>query len=242
MKHNFRDGTRKFGEECICVQFMVRYVGENNVVMNKNRSLFGKKIREARAEQDIGLRELARRVGIDYSRLSRIERGERPPPDLQLVLNIARALRLNRERLLALAGVPEEVISSMTGREGVENWIPGRVSDKQGKLTVIRVGSGSFKVVKEPETEDVLVGLRPEDITLFLSDDSFSNSSARNRIEGRVTTVEPQGNYNWVIVDCGGFNLKVAITDTSLSKMDLQPGKQVFATFKATAPVVKSAE
>ncbi|MCF7890075.1 helix-turn-helix domain-containing protein [Candidatus Bipolaricaulota bacterium] len=207
--------------------------------MNERRSAFGKKVRQARKEEGIGLRELSRRIGIDYSHLSRIERGKRPPPDLEVVVKIASELAIDRAKLLSLAGVPEEIVAESHDREK-RNWISGSVLGKEGDLTKISAGNCILHTVKETEAEEVQLGLRPEDITLYLSEKGFSDSSARNRIKGSVSDIDNFENYNLVSVDYGGFNLEAAITDTSLEKMELSLGKEVFATFKATAPIVKT--
>lgn len=207
--------------------------------MTQKRLAFGKKVRQARKAQGIGLRELARRIDIDYSHLSRIERGKRPPPDLEVVVEIAKELKMDRAKLLSMAGVPEEVITESSDRE-TRNRISGVVVGKEGDLTKINAGDWILHTVENPEAEEVLLGLRPEDITLHLPDEGFSSGSARNTIKGTVSNIEDYENYNLVTVDCGSFNLEVAITDTSLEKMDLSLGKEVFATFKATAPVIST--
>lgn len=206
--------------------------------MRQDRKEFGERVRRERKEQGVGLRELARKVDMDYSNLSRIERGQRPPPDLDMVIKIAKELDIDREELLSLAGAPDELLTNdQFGEE--KNWIRGRVTGKSGNLTEVDTGDWIISVVEEPSTDEVLLGLRPEDITLYLTDEGFSNSSARNRIKGTIVGVEDRGNYNLAKLDCGSFTLEVAITDTSVESMDLSPGKEVYATFKATAPLVK---
>lgn len=206
--------------------------------MKQDRREFGERVRQERKQQGVGLRELAREVDIDYSNLSRIERGQRPPPDLDMVIKIAKELDINRSELLGLAGAPVELLTNDQIGE-VKNWIRGRVTGKSGNLTEVDTGDWTISVVEEPSIDEILLGLRPEDITLYLTDEGFSDSSARNRIKGKIVKVEDTGNYNLAKLDCGSFTLKVAITDTSVESMDLSPGKEVYATFKATAPLVK---
>lgn len=210
-------------------------------VKNDDRRNFGQTVREARRKKDIGLREFARKLGIDYSRLSRIERGKRPPPELEIVIKMAKILEISKNKLLRLVGVPEEVVSEFEADIGNESWITGRVSGKKGELTIVDTGKWKLRIVEEPTEERVLLGLRPKDITLFSKDDSFSDTSARNQIEGEITDINPKENYNLVELNCDNFTLTVAITDTSLSKLDLRVGKKVYATFKATAPKIKKA-
>ncbi len=205
---------------------------------SQKREEFGRLIRDARKEKDIGLRELARKLKIDYSRLSRIERGERPPPDLELIVKLADFLDINKKKLLSLAGVPEDVLDIGEGKDE-KNWISGRVCGKEGELTLVDTGKWKIRIVQEPEQKEVTLGLRPEDITLSVSEGSLSETSARNLVKGKIKDITPKGNYNWVKLNCESFELTVSITDTSLSKMDLETGKEVLASFKATAPVLK---
>ncbi|MFP4646751.1 MAG: helix-turn-helix domain-containing protein [Candidatus Bipolaricaulota bacterium] len=205
--------------------------------MTDNRKKFGQMVRGAREDRGMGLRELARKIGMDHSKLSRIERGQRPPPDLEQVIEIGNELGVNKTRLLRLAGVPDAVIFNLEEGESV-NWISGQITGRSGSLIEVEAGDWTLHIVEEPETRKVLLGLRPEDITLFTTDQSLPNSSARNRVKGKVQGVNPCDNYNLVQLNCGSFSLSVAITDTSLEKMDLAPGTEVYATFKATAPVI----
>jgi len=62
--------------------------------------------RMSRAENDpaFSLRKVAGRVGIEPSYLSKIERGEQPPPGEQTIRRLAEELGENPDVLLALAG------------------------------------------------------------------------------------------------------------------------------------------
>lgn len=70
---------------------------------------FGEHLRDrrlAKSETDptFSLRQLANRVGIQPSYLSKIERGEQPPPGEETIRRIADELGEDRDTLLALAG------------------------------------------------------------------------------------------------------------------------------------------
>jgi transcriptional regulator with XRE-family HTH domain len=70
---------------------------------------FGEFLRDrrlAKADSDptFSLRQLADRVGIEPSYLSKIERGEQPPPGEETIRRIADELGEDRDTLLALAG------------------------------------------------------------------------------------------------------------------------------------------
>jgi len=67
-------------------------------------SRFGRRVRALRAEHGWGLRKFAKVVGVSPTYLSKIERGEFPPPAEDKVVAIADALGQDRDELLALAG------------------------------------------------------------------------------------------------------------------------------------------
>ena len=76
--------------------------------MSKDQS-FGEFVRERRLEKAAGdasfsLRQLADRVGLEPSYLSKIERGEQPPPGEEMIRRLAVELGEDTDTLLALAG------------------------------------------------------------------------------------------------------------------------------------------
>jgi transcriptional regulator with XRE-family HTH domain len=74
------------------------------MIEKKTEKTFGETVRLLRDEQRIGLRKLAERVGMSPTYLSKVERGEFPPPGEEKVKSIAQALGQNEDELLALAG------------------------------------------------------------------------------------------------------------------------------------------
>jgi transcriptional regulator with XRE-family HTH domain len=65
---------------------------------------FGARIRALREGQQISLRKFADKVGISPTYLSKIERGDFPPPGEETVKRFAEALDQDPDELLALAG------------------------------------------------------------------------------------------------------------------------------------------
>lgn len=65
---------------------------------------FGSTVRSLRTKRGIGLRKFAREVGISPTYLSKIERGEFPPPAEDKIVTIAAALEQDLDVMLALAG------------------------------------------------------------------------------------------------------------------------------------------
>jgi transcriptional regulator with XRE-family HTH domain len=72
-------------------------------------SVFGDFIRQQREAKRVSdtafsVRQVAARVGIEPSYLSKIERGEQPPPSERTIAALARELAEDPDVLLALAG------------------------------------------------------------------------------------------------------------------------------------------
>jgi transcriptional regulator with XRE-family HTH domain len=70
---------------------------------------FGSYIRQRRSElqskgPDFSVRRLARRIGVEPSYLSKVERDETPPPSEAKILALAEALGEDADVLLAMAG------------------------------------------------------------------------------------------------------------------------------------------
>lgn len=72
--------------------------------MSENSSVpFGKRIRQLRVDKDLSQRDLAARVGIDFTYLSKIENNRAAPPSDAVIERLAAALDVEAEELLALA-------------------------------------------------------------------------------------------------------------------------------------------
>jgi transcriptional regulator with XRE-family HTH domain len=72
-------------------------------------SEFGQHLRKIREElrakdPSFSVRQLAARVGVEPSYLSKIERGQQPPPSEQTIVAIARETGQDPDVLLAMAG------------------------------------------------------------------------------------------------------------------------------------------
>ena len=72
--------------------------------MPEGRQKFGAFIRREREAKEIGLREMAKKIGVSPTYLSKIERDEFPPPAEDKVRKIAAVIGQDADELLALAG------------------------------------------------------------------------------------------------------------------------------------------
>jgi tungstate transport system ATP-binding protein len=143
------------------------------------------------------------------------------------------------ESRLAEVGPPERVFGAPASEAvarfvGVENLLPGQVVTHAEGLAEVDVGPVRVTVAGEARPgERVLVGLRPEDLTLARSD-VRGPTSAQNRLAGRVVHVTPLGPLWRVRLDCGVL-LTALVTRPAVTALALEPGVPVEVTFKATA-------
>ena len=134
-------------------------------------------------------------------------------------------------------GSPNEIFCSPDSREvaelvGVENILAGTVVEKEDNLVTIDVNGSAIQAVSDNSVGDGVHALiRPEDITLTLAQPT---SSARNVFKGKIGRLAPVGPLVRVEVDCG-FPLLGVVTKSSAQELDLAAGRQVYASFKATA-------
>jgi len=136
------------------------------------------------------------------------------------------------------AGEAREVFASPRSREvaefvGVDNIIDGTVvSGEEGMVTIDIGGNKMIEAISPyPVGEGVSACVRPENITLTLSKTA---TSARNSFRGQITGVVSLGPLSRIEIDCG-FRLVALVTKRSAEELALEKGKQVYATFKATA-------
>jgi tungstate transport system ATP-binding protein len=118
---------------------------------------------------------------------------------------------------------------------GMENILEGVINANNEGIAMINIGGitdeiGIQAATNYPVGERVYACIRPEDITLALSN---TPSSARNSFQAKITRVTTIGPLSRVEIDCG-FRLVVLVTKMSAEELNLQVGSEVYATFKAT--------
>ncbi len=157
----------------------------------------------------------------------------------------AEALRLSH-RIAVMAGgriiqfdAPSEIMNHpadefVASFVGVETTLDGTVSaEREGVLAVNVSGRDIEALGKVHAGEKVILCIRPENIVI--SHNSVRGStSLRNIFSGTVIKIIPLGPYQKVHLDCG-FPLVAYITNNSSRNLALEEGKEVTASFKATA-------
>lgn len=81
---------------------------------------FGAFIRAERERREIGLREMAKMIGVSPTYLSKVERDEYPPPAEDKVKAIAKIIECDPDDLLARAGRVASDLSEIIKRHPVE--------------------------------------------------------------------------------------------------------------------------
>jgi tungstate transport system ATP-binding protein len=147
---------------------------------------------------------------------------------------------------LRQVGSPEEVFSAPVDEEvaafmGVETMIAGRVIGQEDGCVLVNAAGVQLEAVGDLTSgREVFFCLRPEDVTLWRGE-NLPASSARNRLNGTITHLIPQGPLVRVTVECRpsgseiGFDLVALVTRPSAQEMELAVGLSMTLTFKASA-------
>jgi molybdate/tungstate transport system ATP-binding protein len=133
-------------------------------------------------------------------------------------------------------GSPKEIFYKPLNEElaefvGVENIFLGIIHQNENGIAEIAVDTvGTIYAVSECRDGPVKVFVRPEDIVL--SERIGEGSSARNVLRERILELQDMGALTRVKLDCG---LIALITTQSREELGLGRGREVYASFKATA-------
>jgi transcriptional regulator with XRE-family HTH domain len=107
--------------------------------MNKT---FGKTLRELRRESQVTQRELASRVGVDFSYISKVENDRLPPPSADTVVAIAKALSVPEGELLALIGkIPSDVERTIATNPEAQEFLR--------ELQLMKLSEKEWKSIRE---------------------------------------------------------------------------------------------
>ncbi len=122
--------------------------------------------------------------------------------------------------------------------ETTETVLDGDVRDREGELGIVATAAGEVRALVPPDADAVEVVLRADAVTLHDPADApeGGETSARNRFSGTVVDVERGESVCRVSVDVGAdAPLSALVTEESRERLGLEPGREVVASFKATA-------
>ena len=90
-------------------------------------------------------------------------------------------------------------------------------------------------VVSQSEiNSEVLLAIRPEDVTLHNIEMSLDSSSAMNSFIGVVSDIQDIGIFKKIEMDCG-FKLISFVTQNSVERLGIEIGKKIIASVKASS-------
>ncbi len=116
---------------------------------------------------------------------------------------------------------------------GMENVLSGTVVSSRNAEVDVDVGGTIIQGVSTiPTGQRVSVLFRAEDVTIDLAE--RGKTSARNLYRGTVMRTVPSGPFVHAVVDCG-VPITALVTIRSAEDLDLRPGREVYASFKASA-------
>ena len=125
----------------------------------------------------------------------------------------------------------DEFVASFVG---VETILAGEVIKRAGGTFVVAISEQEIEAVGDvARGESVVLCIRPENVILSPSD-SKEATSARNVFHGKIVRIVPLGFFHKIELDCG-FPLVAYVTRHSVENLSLVEGKDVKASFKATA-------
>ncbi|MCH7660579.1 MAG: TOBE domain-containing protein [Euryarchaeota archaeon] len=133
----------------------------------------------------------------------------------------------------------ERLETAAAGLASVEESVfSGRILERNGELGVVECGFGRIRALVPSEGEAVEVTVRSDAVTLTPPEETPApdETSARNRFEGTVSSVERGEAVAKVEVEIEAETpLRTLVTLESVDRLDLEPGREVVTSFKATA-------
>lgn len=128
--------------------------------------------------------------------------------------------------LTATAEVPETVL------EGVLTAITGELAEVK---TTVGPVVGLHHELSENEETQVRIGADSVTVLDPAVEPESGATSARNRVPGVVSAVEQGETVDTVAVDVQGVTFRALVTKESTKRLELQNGRNVVITWKATA-------
>ncbi|MBI2447426.1 MAG: ABC transporter ATP-binding protein [Candidatus Omnitrophica bacterium] len=152
-------------------------------------------------------------------------------------LSLSDEMAVMKDGRILQHGSPAEVFNRPLCKEvadfvGIETIVEGRIVKKEDNLCHIKVNNKILEAISDFSVgENVFVCIRPEDITISKH---VETTSARNCFKAKIIRNEPWMLEYKLTLDCD-FNLVSFVTKQSVYDLNLEPAKDVYVSFKATA-------
>lgn len=116
---------------------------------------FGERLRQLRLNKALSQRKLAKKVGIDFTYLSKIERGRMSPPSQETILKLAGALDADPDELLVLADrVPDDVKDVVTKSAKLPAFLRELRDLNDDDIEALRKRAGELRTKKNDNDTD----------------------------------------------------------------------------------------
>jgi len=128
--------------------------------------------------------------------------------------------------------------TSFAGTAAAEvSVLAGEVVAREGELATVATDAGRVRALAPEDATAVEVLVRADAVTLHdpAETPSADATSARNRLDGRVESIDRGEAVVRIAVGVGGVDLVAFVTSDSTARLGLAPGDPVVASFKATA-------
>jgi len=121
---------------------------------------------------------------------------------------------------------------------GVETLVEGIVTECKDNVCRIKIDGSKNDIfavsASSGQGTKVTVAIRPEDVILYNIEMNPGASSAMNSFMGEITEIQDLGIFKKVEMDCG-FKLISFVTQNSIERLGLEPGKKVLSSIKASS-------
>ncbi|MEW5816966.1 MAG: helix-turn-helix domain-containing protein [Spirochaetota bacterium] len=115
-RHLFEGGLLSFEYELTPEVYKKELtINSTSAILIHMRRTFGLILRDLRRSKNITQRELAEKVGVDFSYISKVENDRLPPPSGDTIVKIAEVLKIAPDELLALTGKMPSGVKEMLG-------------------------------------------------------------------------------------------------------------------------------
>ena len=159
--------------------------------------------------------------------------------DFEEAISLASRVAIMENGTVVQVGTPEQVLrhpkTEFVARfVGVRNFFKGDLAGPrgpEGEASRFITAGLTFWILTDAEAGPGFLMIRSEDVTVS---NAHCEDSARNAFEGTIVDIVPTRHGVEVLVDVG-VEVSAMITSASVKRLGLEPGKKVWASFKATA-------
>ena len=224
------------------------------------KAQFSDILHQARSDNGMSLRQLSAQSGIEFTRLSRMEHGTRPAPDLPQMRRLAELLSLNLVDLLVSAGTPREAVEQLLWverlqqakrvetlaeynpeghRAGIKNDFVASVVSRDGAFCTAKIGSETWHLLAFSEAETLRVVVPPEAVHVFSANPQEITLMPCNVFRSRILKMRMVGRLLNLVLEVGGIELNALVLSDPEREKSLKLGDEMHVSI---SPVALSTE